>query len=92
MISLTMLATHVIIRAADPTPAPTYPAYTGDENLITPGVWGFVITFLVAAATVLLLVDMSRRMRRVRYRGEIRERLEAERVEQEAAEKTSDNG
>jgi hypothetical protein len=75
-----------IIWIADPTPTP-YPAYTGDENLITPGVWGFAITFFVAAATVLLIVDMSRRMRRLRYRSEIREQLEAERAEQDGASK-----
>jgi len=78
-----MLAARVIVWAADPTPTP-YPAYTGDQNLITPGVVGFAVTFFVAAATVLLLVDMSRRMRRVRYRSEVSEQLEAERIAAEA--------
>lgn len=73
---------NMLIWLADPTPTP-YPAYTGDENLITPGVWGFAITFFVAVATVLLIVDMSRRMRRLRYRSEIREQLAAEKAEQE---------
>lgn len=49
-----------------------------DPNSVTPGVIGFVITFLVAAVTVLLLIDMTRRVRRTRYRGEIREQLDAE--------------
>lgn len=77
MTALTLLATRAIVWIADPTPSP-YPAYEGDENLITPGVIGFIVTFLVAAATVLLLVDMVRRIRRVRYRAEVREKLEAE--------------
>ena len=77
----TLLA--IVIWAADPTPSP-YPAYTGDENLITPGVFGFAVTFFVALATILLLVDMSRRMRRLRYRAEVQEQLEAERAEAEA--------
>jgi hypothetical protein len=70
---------RVIVWLADPSPSPSG-AYTGDENLITPGVIGFAVTFLVALATVFLLIDMSRRMRRVRYRSEIREQLEAERL------------
>ncbi|MDO9590541.1 MAG: hypothetical protein Q7J04_05305 [Microcella sp.] len=49
-----------------------------DPNTVTPGVVGFIAIALVALASILLLVDMSRRIRRVRYRGEIRERLEAE--------------
>jgi hypothetical protein len=63
--------------AAVPSPTP-FPSYTGDPNLITPGVWGFVITFLVAVATVFLIIDMNRRIRRTRYREEIRLQLEAE--------------
>jgi hypothetical protein len=49
-----------------------------DPNTVTPGVAGFVAIALVAIAAIFLMVDMSRRIRRVRYRGEIRERLEAE--------------
>jgi hypothetical protein len=64
---------------ADPTPTP-YPEYTGDPNLVTPGVLGFVAIALVAIATVFLLIDMTRRVRRVRYRAEVREQLAAERA------------
>lgn len=49
-----------------------------DPNTVTPGVEGFIAIALVAIAVIFLLVDMTRRIRRVRYRGEIRERLEAE--------------
>lgn len=62
-----------------------------DENAVTPGVVGFVAIFLVAAATILLLLDMTRRVRRTRYRSEARERLEAEaRGELPADERTGD--
>jgi len=71
-----MLATRILLWM-DSTPRPV-PEYTGDENLVTPGVIGFAITFLVAAATVLLLVDMTRRVRRVRYRAEVNDKLDAE--------------
>lgn len=49
-----------------------------DPNAVTPGVIGFFAIFFIAAATVLLLMDMTRRVRRTRYRGEVRERLDAE--------------
>lgn len=51
-----------------------------DPNTVTPGVVGFVAIALVAIAAIFLMVDMSRRIRRVRYRGEIRERMEAEQL------------
>jgi hypothetical protein len=62
-------ATAVINTAAEP-------AY--DPNNVTPGVIGFVATFFVAAAVVLIAIDMVRRVRRVNYRAEARTRLEAE--------------
>jgi hypothetical protein len=55
------------------TPDPDF-----DPNTVTPGVIGFIAIFLVAAATVLLGFDVVRRIRRVTYRSEIRERLDAE--------------
>ena len=69
---------QVTIWLADPTPSPTPGEFTGDENAVTPGVIGFVATFFIAAMTVLLLVDMTRRVRRVRYRAEVQEKLAAE--------------
>ena len=56
------------------TPAPSVP----DDDLVTPGWLGFLAIFLIAVATVFLLIDMTRRIRRVRYREEIREKLAAE--------------
>ncbi len=72
-----MVSTLVfVIFAATPTPTPT-PEF--DLNSVTPTWVGFAITFLVAAVTVLLIMDMVRRIRRVRYRAEVKERLETER-------------
>jgi hypothetical protein len=67
-------------RLAIPSPTPP-PDYTGDPNLITPGVWGFIAIFLIAVVTVLLIIDMNRRIRRSRYREEVRIQLEAEQAE-----------
>ena len=49
-----------------------------DPVLVTPGVVGFIFTFLVMVAALLLILDMARRVRRVRYREEIREKLDRE--------------
>ncbi|TBN58585.1 hypothetical protein EYE40_08310 [Glaciihabitans arcticus] len=79
------LSAAIRITQAVPTPAPTTPGYSGDEADITPTWVGFVATFLVAILTVLLLVDMNRRVRRVRYREEVRVKLEAEAAEAAAS-------
>lgn len=67
--------THLIAIAATPTPIPT----TGyDENQVTPGVIGFVVTAVLVVVVVLLLLDMVRRVQRVRYRAESQERIAEE--------------
>lgn len=57
-----------------PTPGP-------EPEDVTPGVWGFVATLAVILVAVLLIIDMVRRIRRVTYRAEVRERLAAEAAE-----------
>ena len=54
-----------------------------DPDTVTPGIWGFVLTFLVMVVVVLLVLDMVRRIRRVNYRAEVRQQLEAEQRERE---------
>lgn len=49
-----------------------------DPQLVSPGVVGFVATVFVAGLTLLLLVDMVRRMRRVNMRADIKAKLDAE--------------
>jgi hypothetical protein len=63
------------LAATVPSPSPTS---TVPDVDVTPGVAGFVAIALVAIVTILLIVDMTRRIRRTRYRSEIRERLEHE--------------
>ncbi|WP_307807372.1 hypothetical protein [Naasia sp. SYSU D00948] len=67
--------------AATPTPPPEF-----DENLVTPGPWGFIIILFIAVVTILLILDMTRRVRRTRYRAEVRERLEREQAPEQAQE------
>jgi hypothetical protein len=53
----------------------------------SPGTIGWVFTSFLAVAAVLLIVDMVRRIRKVRYRAEIQEEIsEEEAAIQEAAE------
>ena len=57
------------------TPLPTP---TVDPALVSPGPVGFIAIGLVALAVIVLVWDMLRRVRSVRYRAEIAEELDAE--------------
>lgn len=83
MIADAALRLWVDFGAATPTPTPGPKA-----DMVTPGVLGFLIMFLIAVATVLLIIDMTRRVRRVRYRAEVAEQLDAE--EQAERQKSTD--
>lgn len=77
MSALLQHAVAAVVAAEENTP---------DPDQVTPGVIGFIATFFVAAVTVLLVVDMVRRVRRVNYRAQVREQLEAEVAARDAAE------
>jgi uncharacterized membrane protein YcjF (UPF0283 family) len=72
---------HWILTA---TPPPLVPPSNVPDDLVTPGVWGFAITFALVIAVVLLIIDMVRRIRRLNYRAAVREQLEAEVLAAEA--------
>lgn len=74
-------ATDVVLSATTPSPQPEF-----DETIVTPGPIGFLVIFGIAVITVLLILDMVRRIRRVRLRQE----LEAEALLARAAEAGSD--
>jgi len=76
-------AQHALLRAATSTPMPT-PGPEFNEDTVTPGLFGFITMFVIAAAVVLLALDMVRRVRRNTYRAQIAEQLDAE--ERERAE------
>jgi uncharacterized protein HemY len=61
---------------AEVTPTPSPASYDTDQ--VTPGVVGFVVTFALAIIVILLVLDMVRRVRRVNYRAQIIEELDAE--------------
>ncbi|RII95877.1 hypothetical protein, partial [Clavibacter michiganensis] len=72
------------VAAAVTTPSPT-PSAEFDPDTVSPGPVGFIAIFFVAVMVLLLMVDMTRRIRRTRYREEIRGRLEAEKLEADLA-------
>lgn len=56
-----------------------------DDTWYSPGVVGFLATFGVAGAAILIIFDMTRRVRRVRYRAEIVQKLDLEQQQRESA-------
>ena len=63
------------------TPAPDQTLAPGvDEKDVTPGLLGFIFTLVLALAIIFLIRDMTKRIRRVRYR----EQLATEKLEREA--------
>lgn len=78
--------TAAIARFVEATPTPSPSPTDVDPNLVTPGVGGFVAIAFISLLVVLLVWDMMRRIRRGRYRAEVREELDAEQLEAEQAE------
>lgn len=66
-----------MILFGENTPMPT-PTMTVDPDSVTPGFAGFAFMVVIVIAVILLIWDMNRRIRRVRYREEVREELDAE--------------
>lgn len=77
-----MIVFAQLLHLATDVPQPNF-----NKDSVTPGWLGFLAIFLVAVAVILLCIDMVRRVRRVRYRGEIREQLESERAAADQQEK-----
>ncbi|MDQ0029280.1 hypothetical protein [Arthrobacter bambusae] len=69
----------LIALATTPSPTPTPSLRPGlSEDQVTPGTWGFVLTAFIVLLTTFLIVDMVRRIRRVRYRAQVEEASAAE--------------
>lgn len=80
--------------ATTPTPMPTPTLRDGiSEDQVTPGLLGFIMTAFFVVATALLIVDMVRRIRRVRYRAQVEEeRLAAAAAAEVDAEEAREEG
>ncbi len=60
------------VLAVTPTPSPSLPAQAPDPDSVTPGLLGFLVVFVLALVTWLLLRNLTGRLRRMRYREEQR--------------------
>lgn len=74
-----------LLAVLSETPTPI-PLEAPDDTFNSPGLVGFLVTFAVAGLAVLLFFDMNRRVRRTRYREEIRQRLAEEQAAMDAGE------
>jgi uncharacterized integral membrane protein len=82
------IALALILLSGDPlNPDPTVSADPAN-TFYSPGIIGFLGTFFVVVGAIALIFDMVRRIRRVRYRADIQERLASEQAAAEAAPKT----
>ena len=64
----------LITLATAPAPTPTPSLRPGlSQDQVTPGLLGFLLTAFIVVLTALLIVDMVRRIRRVRYRAQVEE-------------------
>ena len=83
---------NLLIALSQTPPSPEGTLRPGlSEDQITPGTWGFLLTAFEVVLTILLIVDMVRRLRRVRYRAQVEEARAAER-EPEKAEPAPEKG
>ena len=76
----------LLALATTPAPAPTPTLRPGlSQDQVTPGLLGFLLTAFIVVLTALLIVDMVRRIRRVRYRAQVEEERAAAGAASEAA-------
>lgn len=66
----------------NPVPEPTGGPRQLDPNTVTPGVIGFLATAAVVFVSILLIVNLVHRMRRIRHRAAVEEAAELARAEQ----------
>ncbi|GAA3761132.1 hypothetical protein GCM10022240_12100 [Microbacterium kribbense] len=74
-------AIAALVVMATPSPTPTAPP----ADTVTPGPWGFFAIAALGVAVIVLLWDMMRRIRRARYRLQVREELDEEMAQAAAA-------
>lgn len=63
----------LLAEGATPEPTPTF-----DPKDVTPGPGGFFAIFLITVLGILLIIDMARRVRKVGYRAQVQDEMEAE--------------
>ncbi|MCZ2404425.1 hypothetical protein IV498_14875 [Paenarthrobacter sp. Z7-10] len=80
----------VLVTTAPPTDPSLRPGL--DANQVSPGFLGFLFTFFIVAIMFFLIRDMVKRIRRVRYRGQVEEEQQARLAAAEDAGEADDAG
>lgn len=85
---------HVLLMLLAGDPLNPNPSASADpaNTFYSPGLVGFLGTFILVIGAVALIFDMVRRIRRVNYRAQIKERLAAEQAEFDAKNPASTDG
>ncbi|HET7414110.1 MAG TPA: hypothetical protein VFI97_00235 [Arthrobacter sp.] len=65
----------VVLATAEPSPGEDLREGL-DPEMVTPGTLGFLATLFVVIATVFLIRDMAKRVRRVRYREQVQQQAD----------------
>ena len=68
---------NLILTVLASTPSPSSTT-APEDTFYSPGTIGFLAVFGVTVGAIVLIFDMVRRVRRVRYRAEINAKLDAE--------------
>ncbi len=77
-LSLALLTSVLTTAHGDPlNPDPSVSADPAN-TFYSPGLIGFLGTFILVVGAILIIFDMVRRVRRINYRAQIQERLAAE--------------
>jgi len=71
-----------LLRLSTPSPTTTATPKV-DADLVTPGLWGFVLLFFLALAVYFLGRSMARRVRRVNQRARVEAELQEGRASAE---------
>lgn len=71
-----LAATGQVLAEGTPTPSPSDGGF--DAVSVSPGLGGFIMMFLLAVAVLLLVVSMSRKIRRIQARERVAERMHRE--------------
>lgn len=74
---------NLLLRLASETEWNPEPGFTPDPNTVTPGVIGFTVMALIAAAVFFLGWDLNRRVRRIQFREEAQAKIADEVAEME---------
>jgi hypothetical protein len=83
-LSLALLTSVLTTAHGDPlNPDPSVSA-DPSNTFYSPGLIGFLGTFILVVGAILIIFDMVRRVRRINYRAQIQERLAAEQANADA--------